>query len=98
MIRELKTEKGKLSFDQECWGVAIGALWAVWRPSDWPDIEATLTARRVAVNRSAGTQGGRGGAARSDCGRRAERQPKDETRVGSVPVVDPRRPRKRSVS
>jgi hypothetical protein len=40
IIRELKTEKGKVSHDQEQWLcdlAAVGLDVGVWRPSDWPD-------------------------------------------------------------
>lgn len=46
---ELKSEKGKLTTRQQVW---IGALEAcgqetfVWRPSDWPFVEARLRRRR----------------------------------------------------
>jgi hypothetical protein len=42
---ELKTEKGRLSEDQERWLAALGLAGAevrCWRPSDWPEIEAAL--------------------------------------------------------
>lgn len=37
MLRELKTEKGKVTPDQERWGHLLrqaGQNWAVWRPAD----------------------------------------------------------------
>lgn len=43
--RELKREGGKLTAAQAEWGallLAVGADWAVWRPSDWPAIADTL--------------------------------------------------------
>jgi len=51
LYRELKSEAGRLTVDQaqvlddlkKC-----GADVAVWRPGDWPTIEATLTAARKA--------------------------------------------------
>jgi VRR-NUC domain-containing protein len=42
---ELKTEKGRLSEEQERWLSALGLAGAAvhcWRPSDWPAIEAAL--------------------------------------------------------
>lgn len=40
--RELKTQKGKLSPDQEIWRdrlLAAGADWAIWRPIQWGNDE-----------------------------------------------------------
>ncbi len=37
MLRELKTEKGRLTRDQETWGLMLrqaGVSWDVWRPAD----------------------------------------------------------------
>lgn len=37
MLRELKTEKGRLTRDQETWGSMLrnaGISWDVWRPAD----------------------------------------------------------------
>jgi VRR-NUC domain len=45
LFRELKAERGRLSLEQEAWGELLtraGCDWAVWRPPDWPAIEATL--------------------------------------------------------
>jgi hypothetical protein len=42
---ELKTERGKVTFEQNEWIDALraaGCYARVWRPSDWPQIEATL--------------------------------------------------------
>ena len=42
---ELKSERGKLSPEQEQWLAVLrtaGADARLWRPSDWPEIEATL--------------------------------------------------------
>lgn len=42
---ELKTEKGRLSEEQERWLSALGLAGAhvhCWRPSDWPAVEAAL--------------------------------------------------------
>ena len=47
IFAELKTQKGKLSPEQEDWGVALvkaGAEYYVWRPADWSTIETRLTA------------------------------------------------------
>ena len=38
---ELKTERGRVSNAQRDWIAATGA--EVWRPKDWPHIEATLS-------------------------------------------------------
>jgi len=46
LYRELKTERGQLSAAQKGWRdrlIRCGADWAVWRPSDWPTIEAELS-------------------------------------------------------
>jgi hypothetical protein len=45
LARELKTESGRLSAHQREWIAALeqcGIDVAVWRPRDWPTIEATL--------------------------------------------------------
>ena len=37
MLRELKTEKGRLTKDQQAWGSRLrdaGVSWDVWRPAD----------------------------------------------------------------
>lgn len=39
-FRELKSEKGKVSREQDDWLRAVGGK--VWRPSDWPEIEKLL--------------------------------------------------------
>jgi hypothetical protein len=38
IIPELKSQRGRLSIDQELWGVALGDLYRLWRPSDIPEI------------------------------------------------------------
>lgn len=50
---ELKKQNGRLSKEQKTWITTLRAanqVVFVWRPSDWPEIERTLTAplRRVA--------------------------------------------------
>ena len=45
VFRELKTDRGHLTLEQEEWGDLLtrcGVDWAVWRPSDWARIETTL--------------------------------------------------------
>ncbi len=44
---ECKTEKGRLRPAQAAWGqklLAAGLDWRIWRPGDFPEIVATLTA------------------------------------------------------
>jgi hypothetical protein len=39
IFRELKTNTGRLTPEQEQWGDVLtraGCDWAIWRPSDWP--------------------------------------------------------------
>lgn len=44
LICELKTETGKPSADQLAWLKEIGpVIGRLWRPSDWPEIEKTIT-------------------------------------------------------
>lgn len=46
---ELKADRGRLTDDQQVWLDRLehaGADARVWRPADWPEIEATLTAPR----------------------------------------------------
>jgi hypothetical protein len=45
-FRELKTQKGKVTPEQQAWLDATGGK--VWRPSDWPEIERLLTGGRCA--------------------------------------------------
>lgn len=40
VFAELKTDRGRLSAAQERWVRELGAR--VWRPADWPEIEATF--------------------------------------------------------
>ena len=45
IFAELKSEKGKLSKDQQAWLQLLsdaGEKWFVWRPSDWSNIEKIL--------------------------------------------------------
>lgn len=45
LFRELKSQRGSLDAGQKAWRdvlLAAGANWALWRPSDWPEIEAEL--------------------------------------------------------
>lgn len=45
IFAELKTEKGRLSLEQENWAAALansGADFYVWRPSDWDHIVKLL--------------------------------------------------------
>jgi hypothetical protein len=49
MFVELKSDTGRLRGDQREWLIAFRAAGAevhVWRPSDWPEVEATLRRRR----------------------------------------------------
>ncbi len=48
--RELKTQKGRLSAEQAAWGELLlrcGQDWAIWRPSDWAEVVATLTKETI---------------------------------------------------
>lgn len=43
---ECKSERGRLTKDQEAWRdalLAAGAEWYEWRPNSWREIEETLT-------------------------------------------------------
>ena len=45
LFRELKTDRGRVTPQQQEWLErlqAAGADAGIWRPSDWPDIERTL--------------------------------------------------------
>ena len=50
LFAELKSEKGKLTGEQQEWIAGLelipGVEVHVWRPSDWPSIVETLTGRR----------------------------------------------------
>ena len=46
---ELKTDAGAMSPEQRAWRDALrgaGADWRLWKPRDWPEIEATLKAAK----------------------------------------------------
>ena len=46
LYRELKSERGRLTFEQAEWRrtlTAAGQDWALWRPSDWSSIVARLS-------------------------------------------------------
>ena len=49
VVAELKTERGRVTFGQDVWlyklSQCAGAETYLWRPADWPAIEAAL--RRV---------------------------------------------------
>lgn len=50
LYRELKSAKGRSTFEQIEWGrtlTAAGADWAVWRPSDWPIVVKCLSFGRA---------------------------------------------------
>lgn len=50
LFRELKTDTGELSPEQEVWLLTLaksGCDAAVWRPSDWPKIKQWLSAGAV---------------------------------------------------
>ena len=52
LIRECKTDTGKVTPTQGEWINVLrqcGVDAAVWRPSDWPEIEATLARERRAA-------------------------------------------------
>ena len=49
LFAELKAERGQLTHAQRAWLDALKQTDTpayLWRPSDWPQIEATLTARK----------------------------------------------------
>lgn len=49
VFAELKSDTGTLRPDQREWLIALRAAGAevhVWRPADWPEVEATLRRRR----------------------------------------------------
>ena len=52
IFAELKAENGRLSPEQRAWLDALAACGVethVWRPSDWDEIHARLTRRRLPV-------------------------------------------------
>lgn len=54
LYRELKSERGRLTFEQIEWGrtlTAAGADYAVWRPADWPTVVARLSFGRAHTTR-----------------------------------------------
>jgi len=56
LYRELKTDAGRLSIDQRqvlAELAAAGADVAVWRPSDWSEIERTLRPTRATTTETA---------------------------------------------
>lgn len=44
ILAELKTQHGRLSYEQKLWARELGAFGRVWRPSDWPVIVEELSA------------------------------------------------------
>jgi hypothetical protein len=42
ILAELKTDRGRLSVEQDAWIDALGEHARVWRPDDWDDIAAEL--------------------------------------------------------
>jgi hypothetical protein len=44
LIRELKSDRGRLAAEQQAWLDALGPLGGVWRPRDRDLVLATLTA------------------------------------------------------
>ena len=42
IFRELKSNTGRLSPEQEAWGAELGDAWGVWRPRDWALVMDTL--------------------------------------------------------
>ena len=49
IVAELKTKQGRVTDQQQAWLDALAAAGVetyLWRPDDWPDIEAVLTRRR----------------------------------------------------
>jgi len=42
LMPEIKSAEGSLDPEQRLWRDAIGAQWRLWRPADWPTIEAVL--------------------------------------------------------
>jgi hypothetical protein len=48
LLVELKSEKGKVSLDQQAWIDAAHPFGYVWAPRDWPEVEEVLTNNRAA--------------------------------------------------
>jgi hypothetical protein len=48
LLAELKSMTGKPTPAQRAWLAAAGAQGRLWRPSDWPDVFAELSAPRAA--------------------------------------------------
>ena len=50
IMAELKTDTGKVTADQEAWLIALDAVpgleVALWRPSDWGEIEKALKKKK----------------------------------------------------
>lgn len=42
IFAELKAANGKMSAEQEEWGIQLGARFVLWRPNDWPSIQRIL--------------------------------------------------------
>jgi hypothetical protein len=52
IFAELKATRGKLTDEQQAWGVALTAArarWYCWRPSDWPEVVAVLSNGRASA-------------------------------------------------
>lgn len=52
IFAELKSSKGTLTDEQRAWAVALTAArarWYCWRPSDWPEVVATLSNGRASA-------------------------------------------------
>lgn len=42
LFAELKSAKGRLTVEQKAWLESVGDMGVVWRPADWPQVEARL--------------------------------------------------------
>jgi hypothetical protein len=49
ILAELKSQRGQPTDDQARWLAAAGVHARLWRPADWPDILAQLSAPRATV-------------------------------------------------